>query len=97
MGVLNTYKRKLAGERTHEAVKIRYINTGMVPVNIRKGEIVEHVQGIENIIAAISYEHRETPETSKSYKALSTEKPAIERDKGKEKIREEAILQQTLK
>jgi len=88
-GVSNTYKRKLAGERTHEAVKIRYINTGAVPVKIKKGEIVGHVQGIENIIAAISYEHRETSETSKSYKALSTEKPTTERDKGKEKIRED--------
>jgi len=86
MGVSNTYKRKLAGERMHEAMKIRYINTGMVLVKIRKGEIVEHVQGIENIIAAILYEHHETPKTSKSYKALLTEKPTTERDKGKEKI-----------
>jgi len=88
-GVSNTYKRKLAGERMHEAMKIRYINMSVVPVKIRKGEIVEHVQGIENIIAAISYKHHKTPETSKSYKALSTEKPTTERDKGKEKIRKD--------
>ena len=88
-GVSNTYKRKLVGERTHEVMKIRYINTGMVPVNIRKGEIVEHVQGIENIIVVISYEHCETPETPKSYKALLTEKPTTERNKGKEKIQED--------
>ena len=61
MGVLNTYKRKLAGERTHEAVKIRYINTGMVPIKIKKGEIIGHIQGIENIIAVILYKHRKTP------------------------------------
>ena len=85
-GVSNTYKRKLAGERMHEAVKIRCINTGVVPMKIKKGEIIGHIQGIENIIVAISYKYREIPETSKSYKALLTEKPATERDKGKEKI-----------
>jgi len=61
-GVSNTYKRKLAGERIHEVMKIRYINTDMVPVKIRKGEIVGHVQSIENIIAAILYKYRETPD-----------------------------------
>jgi len=79
--VSNTYKRKLAGERMHEVMKIKYINT--VPVKIRKGEIVGHVQGIENIIAVILYKHHKTPETSKSYKALSTEKPTTKRDKWK--------------
>jgi len=88
-GVSNTYKRKLAGERMHEVVKIRYINTGVVPVKIKKGEIVEHIQGIENIIATISYKHCKTPETSKSYKALLTKKPTTERDKGKKKIQKD--------
>ena len=73
----------------NEAMKIRYINMGTVPVKIRKGEIVGHIQSIENIIAVILYEHCETAETSKSYKALSTEKPTIERDKGKEKIQKD--------
>ena len=69
----------------HEAVKIRYINMGTILVKIRKGEIVGHVQSIENIIVIILYEHCKTPETSKSYKALLTKKPITERDKGKEK------------
>jgi len=74
----------------HKAMKIRYINMGTVLMKIRKGEIIGHVQGIENIIAAISYKHCETPETLKSYKALSTEKPTTERDKGKEKIQKDS-------
>ena len=86
MGVSNTYKRKLVGEKTHEVVKIRYINIGIVLMKIRKGEIIGHVQGIENIITVISYEHCEIPETLKSYKALLTKKPTLERNKEKEKI-----------
>jgi len=57
---LNTYKRKLVRERTHEVMKIRYINMGTVPRKISKGEIIGHVQGIENIIVAILYEHYKT-------------------------------------
>jgi len=78
-GISNTYKRKLVRERMHEAVKIRYINTGTAPMKIRKGEIIGHIQSIENIIAAILYEHHKTPETLTSYQALSTEKPTTEK------------------
>jgi len=52
---------------------------GAVLVKIKKGEIIGHIQSIENIIAVISYEHHKTPKTLKSYKALSIEKPTIEK------------------
>ena len=82
---MNTYKKKLIGEKIHEAVKIKYINMSVILVKIRKGEIIVHVQSIENIIL---YKHHKTPETLKSYKALLTEKPITERNKRKEKIQE---------
>lgn len=46
--------RKLVRERILKVVKIKYINMGAVLIKIRKGELIGHVQGIKNIIAAIS-------------------------------------------
>jgi len=45
MEIVNTYKRKLVGEKMHKVVKIRYINIRVECMKIKKREIIEHIQG----------------------------------------------------
>jgi len=67
-------------------VKIRYINTRVELIKIRKREIIEHIYGVKSIIVVILYEHHKILEISKSYKVLSIRKPTKEKNKEKKKI-----------